>query len=198
MEKIKTFVDNKIMNNTYLLIKDGKCLIIDPSFTTKKIISYIKEENLELLAILLTHGHYDHFAGVDILGEIFNCDYYISEEDEGFLSGYESKFFGHEVKQLPKFYPDYHLDIGDFHIELMKVPGHTPGSVILIYEDKMFTGDFLFAGGIGRTDLPKGSVKDMQKSLEMLKDIKVEYYIYPGHEETSVLSKELKRNPYLR
>lgn len=198
MKNVKIFVDERMGNNTYLLSMDKKVIIIDPSFSTRKIIDYISENDYEVVAILLTHGHFDHFAGVDKLGNLYHCDYYISEEDESFLNGKESKIFQYEVLLEPKFYPDYQLKIEGFEFELLKVPGHTPGCVVIVWDDKMFTGDFIFAGDIGRTDLPKGSSKKMQESLAMFKQIKGDFIIYPGHEESSTLAKEKATNPHLK
>ena len=198
MKNVKIFVDERMGNNTYLLSMDKKVVIIDPSFSTRKIIDYISENDYEVVAILLTHGHFDHFAGVDKLGNLYHCDYYISEEDESFLNGKESKIFQYEVLLEPKFYPDYQLKIEGFVFELLKVPGHTPGCVVIVWGDKMFTGDFIFAGDIGRTDLPKGSSKKMQESLAMFKQIKGDFIIYPGHEESSTLAKEKATNPHLK
>lgn len=198
MENIKIFVDQQMQNNTYLIINQQDVIIIDPSFSTRRIIEFINNNNYVVKAILLTHGHYDHFAGVDILGDLFQCDYYISEEDESFLHGYDSKIFKHALQRVPKYYPDHQLKIASFNIDILKTPGHSPGSVVLVWGDSMFTGDFLFAGDIGRTDLSGGSVKQMQLSLAYFKTISLDYVIYPGHEESSTLKKEKLTNPYLK
>ncbi len=197
MKDVITFVDGRMLNDTYLLVNDGQALIVDPSFSNEKLKSYVSDNNIKVLAILLTHGHYDHFAGVENLGNLFHCPYYISEEDEDFLYDRTKSFAPTLPKLKPLVYPDGLVRIGDFAIGIIKTPGHTPGSVVLVWENNMFSGDFIFHGDIGRTDLPGSSSKQMQDSLKAFAAIKGEYTIYPGHEESSSLAEEKKNNPYL-
>ena len=197
MNKITTFVDNRMLNNTYLLKIDRQVLIIDPSFSTKEIKNYITKNNLEVLAILLTHGHFDHFAGVEELGNLYNCPYYISREDEGFLYDRSKSHAPNKMNMLPVIFPKEELSIGDFHLELIATPGHSLGSIVIVWEKSMFTGDFLFHGDIGRTDLPGSSHQQMVESLKMFAKIETDYKIYPGHEEGTSLKQEQINNPYL-
>ena len=198
MKKVKTFVDNRILNDTYLLINDNKAVVIDPSFKVSKLIDYIKENELELVAVLLTHGHYDHFAGLEALGKEFTCPYYISEEDESFLYDKRRSMADKEVNGKPIIYQDSELLLDGFSLQILKVPGHTLGSVVIVWEDKMFTGDFIFHGDTGRVDLPGGSAKQMEISLREFAKIDGDYIIYPGHEESTTLAQEKKTNRDLK
>ena len=89
------------------------------------------------------------------------------------------------------------LNLAGFTIQVLHTPGHTPGSVIYLMEDAMFSGDVLFAGSIGRTDFAGGSMEQMKKSLKRLVLIEKDYQVYPGHETYTRLSQEKRRNPYL-
>jgi len=198
MKRLKTFVDAKMANDTYLLIDNKQAVIIDPSFSVNKLMTYIKEEKLKVLAVLLTHGHYDHYAGLKDLGKFIDCPYYISEEDAGYLYDKRMSFGFWTVDKEPEIYTKDDLVLGDFRFSLLKVPGHTPGGVVIIWDNKMFTGDFIFHGDIGRTDLPGSSPKQMEESLKRFAEVQGDYIIYPGHEESTTLAEEKKNNPYLR
>jgi len=197
MKEIKTFVDQKMLNNTYVLVNDKEALIIDPSFSSEKLEDYIIENDLDVIAILLTHGHYDHFAGLEVLGNTYNCPYYISEEDEDFLYDKSKSYAVKLPKQKPELYPNNVFIIGNFELKTIKTPGHTPGSVIIVWHNNMFTGDFIFAKDIGRTDLKGSNPRAMENSLRELAKIEGDYNIYPGHEESSTLAEEKKYNSYL-
>ncbi|MEM1539370.1 MAG: MBL fold metallo-hydrolase [Candidatus Bathyarchaeia archaeon] len=143
--------------------------IVDPSFNTDVIIKTLEEQNFKLKYIINTHGHEDHTAGNQELQKIFNA-----------------KIVAHRLSKVKK---DLSVDDGDVLtlgktvIKIIYTPGHTPDSICLLVEDKLLTGDTLFVGDCGRTDLPGGSPKDMYNSLfnKILKlDDKVE--VYPGHD----------------
>ena len=146
----------------------------------------------------MTHGHFDHFAGLKDLGKLDACPYYISEEDAGYLYDKRMSFAFWTVTEKPELYPEGELELGNFKLSLFKAPGHTPGGVVIIWDNKMFTGDFIFHGDIGRTDLPGSDPSQMEESLKRFAKIKGDFIIYPGHEESSTLAAERKNNPYLR
>lgn len=195
MKEVKTFVSGPMANNTYLLIFGKEALIIDPSFNCDKLEIFITENNLKVLAILLTHGHYDHWLSLDKLAKKYDCPFYLSSKDNNFL-GDEKLSLGQTTSLMPLDYPPI-LNISKFEIEVFETPGHSPGSVTLIWNENMFTGDFLFAVDIGRVDLPGGNQKEMENSLTMVGKWSTDYKLYPGHEESSTLFKEQKHNLYL-
>ena len=90
------------------------------------------------------------------------------------------------------------VELGHLKIDVLRTPGHTPGSVTLRVEDVLFTGDTLFRGSCGRTDFPGGSFGDMQRSLKRLADLPGDYRVYPGHEGSSTLDYERKYNPFMQ
>ena len=168
--------------NCYLLIKENNCLIIDPGDEENRIVEEIKERELKPLAVLVTHHHLDHDKYAKDLGMIYGITVY----------DYHNLFEG--TKQ-----------IGDFQFETIYTPGHTSDSITLYFplDDSssgvMFTGDFLFKGSMGRTDLETGNYKEMLTSLNNLKKYKdSDITIMPGHGDATTISLEFSENPYLR
>lgn len=197
---------NPLQTNCYLLInQDKKGIIFDPSVDNGNDISKIlkKCEGIDIEAIVLTHGHYDHISGVDECLKHFNVPVYIHEIEKTFLydnylncaSSLDPNFeFKAEVNSLVS---GKNL-IGSFEFEVKLTPGHTPGHVSLFIDDLVFSGDVLFRGSIGRTDLPGGSSTQMRKTLEFFNSLEEDYVIYCGHGPSTTLSFEKKVNPYLR
>lgn len=198
-----------IQTNSYLLEKTPEklCWIIDPA-EGDPIIKLIKHHQLTLSGILITHGHFDHILGVKTLLELQPlCPIYISSMDQeclfnpimnGSVNFYEPYFLDPSIKVIS--YPQ-ELTLGGEKVKVFETPGHTPGSVTLLHQDSMFTGDFLFKETIGRTDFQRSSPKDMQESLRkmivLLQNVKTELTIYPGHYEETTWQDELQSNPFL-
>ena len=166
----------ELETNCYLLIKEGKCLIIDPGSNENYIIERIKALNVEPIAILITHYHPDHIGAKDRLIEIYNIPEY----------GYEN-LFEERVTLLP------------FTFNVIYTPGHTKDSICFYFEsyDIMFTGDFLFKESIGRTDFETSSYNDMLKSITKIKTYDPDIKIYPGHGPYSSLEHEFTHNQFL-
>ena len=182
--------------NCYMIWAEGsdKCVVIDPGYEPQIILDQIKKQGKTLQAILLTHGHFDHVGAVRTLAADTDCDVYICETDLSmppqFTAGplYYTHTYGEgDVVQL-----------AGLSIRVIHTPGHTPGSVCLITEDRMFSGDTLFAGSCGRTDLPGGSWPQILQSLKRLKEMAGDYKVYPGHGEDTTLAAERMYNPYMR
>lgn len=180
----------------------GKCILIDPADRADKIMESMKKNNLIPEAVLLTHGHYDHFLAVPDLQKMWpdlpvychpkDCPVEKEEYDMGRMFPTVSAL--DNVKPISA---GVLLKEAGFEIRVMETPGHTPGSVTFFIEDAMFTGDTLFCGSIGRTDFAGGSVQQMAASLRRLAKIPDNYYVYPGHESTTTLNAEKQYNPYL-
>ena len=153
---------------------------------------------MQVESILLTHGHYDHVCAIPALRETLpNVPVYIHRAD------FEDK--PPELFPLPRdlplvrFYDDGDtVMVGDIPVEVFHTPGHSAGSVTLKVDDVLFTGDTLFAGSCGRTDLRGGSYEEILASLKRLGQLEGNFHVCPGHGETSTLDKERARNPYLR
>lgn len=169
------------------------CCVIDPGYEPDTVLDRVAALGLEVEAILLTHGHFDHVGGVAAIAADTDCDVYISPRDltmPAMMTGGKI-FYTHTYQQGDV------LQLAGLTISVMDTPGHTPGSVCLLVDDAMFAGDTLFAGSCGRTDLPGGNPGDMRDSLRRLKALTRNYSVYPGHGSSSTLEQERVMNPYL-
>ena len=188
----------EVMTNTYFLIEGKEAIIIDPACKAEKAISLL--EGYELKGILLTHGHFDHLNAVDGLYRKYQVPVFLHKEDE-FLARdkYAGAIFGMSAYISCPTMPikEGKMSIGSFEFETIYTPGHTPGSVIYVFEDDIFTGDTLFHLSVGRTDLVGGNERILRDSLKAFRDFKKDYRIHPGHEAETTLEFELQYNPYL-
>ena len=183
------------MTHCYILRQEAssKCLIIDPGYEAGRILSVLQQKQLEPEAILLTHGHFDHVGAVQDLAAETDCDVYIAEAD---LS------LPHMITNGKLYYTHTYpasgtLNLAGLAIRVLPTPGHTPGSVCLLVEDTMFSGDTLFQGSCGRTDLPGGSWEQIAASLKTLAALPGDYRVLPGHGGETTLDRERQSNPYL-
>ena len=197
--EINRLVLGPLQTNTYLLSIDDEVILIDPASKAEKLIEIIGDR--KLLAILLTHGHFDHIKAVDGLYKQYGCPIYLHKSDEYLARDKNSgSDFGFNIFiSCPTTdVKEGLMKIGKFEIQTIYTPGHTEGSVIYVIEDAIFTGDTLFNGTIGRTDLEGGDMHKMKDSLRIFKQFDKDYDIYPGHEMSSKLSVELQTNYFLR
>lgn len=182
--------------NCYILHQEdsSSCVVIDPGYTPEVILDFLAGKGLKLEAILLTHGHFDHVGAVRDLAAETGCKVYLNPDD---LSMPPRMTAG------PLYYTDTYSD-GDtlspagIPFQVLSTPGHTPGSVCLIAENYLFSGDTLFAGSRGRTDLPGGSTRAILESLRRLAALPQDYSVHPGHGESTTLAWEKQYNPYMR
>lgn len=175
MLKIAKIEVGELHCNCYLVEKNNTYLLIDPGDEYQKILNFIQGK--KIAGILITHGHFDHIGCLKKLEEDFHyLVYQYSNLKEGNLS------------------------IGNFSLEVIFTKGHSSDSVCYYFkEDKvMFVGDFIFKGTIGRCDLPGGNFKEMQNSLQKIKQYDQEITLYPGHGEKTTLQEEIEFNPYFR
>ena len=193
--------------NTYVLIDEkSQCVVIDPSKQYDGIINYIKKNNLIIKGVLLTHGHFDHIRGVDLLINEFKCPLYLGFEEIDFLtnpvlncSRYMSEDYIVNAKAITVSDGEM-LKILDEDIVCISTPYHTIGSVCYYIPSSniLFTGDFLFKGSVGRCDLPTGTPRTLNSSMSKLLKLPDITKIYPGHGPSSSLKEEKMNNPYLR
>ena len=182
--------------NCYLVWEENSptCVVIDPGYEPDTILDEAKKLGKEITAVLLTHGHFDHVGGVRELAAETGCPVYLHEAELSMPP---------QMTAGPLFYTNTYGE-GDFveaaglSFKVLHTPGHTPGSICLLCENAMFSGDTLFWGSCGRTDLPGGSWATIRKSLLRLAELSGDYDVYPGHGDTTTLSFERKMNPYMR
>lgn len=193
--------------NCYIVYIEGQeeAIVIDPgSYEISPIIEKLNEKGLSLRAIFLTHGHFDHILGVDKLREETGAKVHIHLGDKDCLTD-ESKNLSTYMGGGYSFAPadvilkdSDKITIGQMEINVIHTPGHTPGGVSYLINGVLFTGDTLFAGSVGRTDLPMGSYETLMKSIEKrILVLDPAMKIYPGHNEDSTIGIEINTNPFL-
>ena len=193
--------------NTYLLIDNNDCVVIDPGRDYRGIVDYINKNQLKLKAILLTHGHYDHMRGVNILLKEFSCPLYIGFFDEDRLTDtYKnlSTLFSDEkvvISQKAITVSDNEvLSLLSEPIKVIETPFHTKGSVCYYLKDSglLFSGDTLFKGSIGRDDLPDAVPSKKRTSLAKLMLLPDNTKVFPGHGNSTTIGEEKKYNPFVK
>ena len=181
--------------NCYIIHDDSSkaCCVIDPGYTPEVVLDKLFDLGLTLEAILLTHGHFDHVGAVQDLAAETDCDVYIAEADLSLppMITNGKLYYTHTYPAAGM------LNLAGLTIRVLPTPGHTPGSVCLLVEDTMFSGDTLFQGSCGRTDLPGGSWEQIAASLKTLAALPGDYRVLPGHGGETTLDRERQSNPYL-
>ena len=196
---IKTLPVGQLETNCYIVTDEATldCAVIDPGDESNTILDYIESNHLRVRAVLLTHGHYDHVGALEeLIGET-GAALYVNGRDLSCDPGLGS--LGFMMPENGKLYDDGDtVRVSSLLFKVLATPGHTPGSVSLVCEDALFTGDTLFAGSCGRTDLPGGSMRTEMQSLKKLCLLPGDYEVYPGHMDQSTLERERRFNYYCR
>jgi hydroxyacylglutathione hydrolase len=197
-----------MQTNCYIAEENGSCLIIDPGNEGNKLISWLSENNLKPLAILLTHAHFDHIGAVDEVREFFQIPVYVHVKEKDWLSdptlnGSEQFRMARPVQAKPAefvFTKEEEFKLGSFEFMILETPGHSPGSVSFYFEHEgaVISGDALFNGSIGRTDLREGNHTQLLNSIhEKLLTLPEETIVMPGHGPTTTVGDEMDHNPFL-
>lgn len=184
-----------IGTNCYLLKDDatGKGAIIDPGGDGASIRSAVAQMGMTPVAILLTHGHYDHTGAVlDLLREYPGLPVYLHPLDAAMMKEVDSLV--PDIGPTVAYGEGDQVPVGDLTVQVYHTPGHTPGSVTLKVGSVLFTGDTLFRGSCGRTDLAGGSPDTMAASLRRLANLEGDFRVLPGHEGSSTLEEERRSN----
>lgn len=206
MIEIKCLNVGPIQTNCYIVYKkDSKeCVVFDPGFEGEKIANYIKDNGLELKAILLTHGHFDHILGVTQLVEMTGAKVYAGADEKELLMDANlncSTQMGRSVGICPDCFLKDGEDtmLAGIKIKTIFTPGHTKGSVCFYIEDEktLFSGDTIFFESIGRTDFPTGNERKLLESLrEIVLALPGDVSIHPGHGPQTYVEYEINNNPF--
>ena len=170
--------------------------IVDAGWDVDKLIDIANKEKLKINKIILTHYHYDHIQKVDELAEKTGADIYFHEDDYNEIK----RVIKNPNIKIHKLKNNDEIKVGKIKIKVIHTPGHTPGAICLLVENKLLTGDTLFVNAIGRTDLAGGDAIKLFESLQKLKKLNDDVEVYPGHDygeiPFSTIGNEKKNNPY--
>ncbi|MBI5789201.1 MAG: MBL fold metallo-hydrolase [Candidatus Schekmanbacteria bacterium] len=202
---MKRLITGPLQVNTYILIceKSGLGAIIDPGGSEREILQLIQQKQAKLKYIINTHGHPDHILGNNYLKTQTNAQILIHREDafmledtaSELLSYFQESYVPVPADKLLQDGEDIHL--GEISLKVLHTPGHTPGGICLLTASRLFSGDTLFAGGIGRTDFPGGSYQTLIASIESkLFTLEPDLQVLPGHGPSSTIGTEKSGNPF--
>lgn len=204
--KVMTIVSRVLSANCYMLTGNGEACLVDPAGEGEKLELLIKEQNLTLDKMLLTHGHFDHIGAVEYLRKAFpDSKVCIHKFDVEMLSNDDLNCLNlFRFKRDRISNADILLEDGDKislcseEFTVMNTPGHTKGSVCYIGNGVMFSGDTLMKDAVGRADLPTGNEQELKDSLLKIKELDDDLIVFPGHGESTKLSYEKENNIYLK
>ena len=213
MIKIKVFAFNAFREATYVVYDNtNEAVVIDAGLSTSgecdRFNEFIAKNNLKIVKLINTHCHVDHVTGVGYLQEKYNVPFCANKLEEQFIAQFEqtAQMYGIEVpfpavKKIDEYITEGTIiEFGESKLKVITTPGHTEGGVVFYDEQSksLFTGDTLFKGSIGRTDLQGGSYQDLMTSiLKKIVPIGKDITIYPGHGDHTTLTEELMYNPFI-
>lgn len=195
---IKSFTVGQIQTNCYIVTDPAtlECAIIDPGAESNTILEYLDDNKIKCLAILLTHGHFDHTGGVEALAEETGAKVYMNQKDVRKTAmdiGYHYQppagtVFIHEGDEIK---------VASLVFRVLETPGHSEGGVTYVCDRALFVGDTLFRDSCGRTDIPGGNGSEIMRSLKKLAELPGDYEVYPGHMEWTTLDRERACNEFM-
>ena len=204
MPIVHTLSLGQLQTNCYIVHSETSktCCIIDPADSPETVLGFVRRLGLQVDGVLLTHGHFDHVGAVESIVKATGCALWMHEGDYSMRSTpmnnylyplHDTTFTNVNFCEL-----DEKIHAGGLVFTAIPTPGHTWGSICYQCGDALFTGDTLFAGGCGRTDLPGGDYRTILESLSYLAQLEGDFAVYPGHGESTTLAREKQYNPYLR
>lgn len=206
--QIHQLVVGMVATNCYIIenTQNHECLVIDPGDGAEAIIQEIASKHLQPIAVLLTHGHFDHTGAAQALKEQYGISVYAHEAERETLEKSELNLSGPMAGRGQSYRADVFLkdeqeiDLAGFHIRVLFTPGHTAGgcSYYIPMEEAVFSGDSLFCGSIGRTDFPGGSASTLVRAVkDKLMVLPERTTVYPGHDARTTIEQERMYNPFL-
>lgn len=196
----------RFRGNTYFLRhrESSQVVLIDPGAEPERLIEMIDRRGWQPAAVLVTHGHLDHFGAVQMLKDRYNVPFYLNEAELDNLLATPLRASMYHVAPPPVPKVDHwlmggqRLYLADLRIQVLHTPGHTPGSMSFAVDGMVFSGDTLFCGAVGRTDFPGGDYERLVSSIhEQIWALGDETLIFPGHGRQTTVGEERRNNPYL-
>lgn len=193
-------------NNTYILIcpETREAAVVDAGFEPERVIEAVQSRALNVRYLLNTHAHYDHVCGMRVVQEAVGGEYWLHSADRPLLErlSQQGAAFGFPPARPPEGVHDLHdrqvITLGQQHLDVIATPGHSPGGVCFHSGEDLWVGDTLFAGSIGRTDLPGGSFPELERSIHTrLFPLGDSLRVYTGHGPETTLGHERLHNPFV-
>jgi hydroxyacylglutathione hydrolase len=202
---VKQLAVGPFQENTYFVAdeKSDAAVLIDPGSDADRIIETVEQSGKKLRAIWITHAHLDHIGALAAIKRKWNVPVYMHPLDEPLfrVAGRQAELYGLPFDEPPApdntFSDGDTLSIGNLRFSVMHAPGHAPGHVVIHGEGVVFAGDCLFAGSIGRTDLPFSKAPELAQSLKKIAGLPRSSVVYSGHGPETTIGEELQSNPFL-
>ena len=202
---VRTVTVGPFQENSYLVVDDqsGRAAIVDPGGEGKTLLDEIERSKATLEAIWITHAHVDHVGAIASVKERWNVPVYLHPLDRRLYeaAGRQAEVYGVPFEEPPvpdeEFADGQRLKLGKFEMTVMHAPGHSPGHVVIHGNGIALVGDCLFAGSIGRTDLPMSNPQQLSESLKKIASLPPETVVYPGHGPETTIGEERVSNPFL-
>ena len=203
---IRRLITGPVEANCYIIScgAGGEAVVIDPGGDGERILAELDRLDLVAVTVVNTHGHFDHVGADGLLVERTGAALMIHEAGLPFLrsAAENAGFYGLRIESSPE--PDRLLSDGDrirageIEFTVLHTPGHSPGGICIMEKDTIFTGDTLFAGSVGRTDLPGGDMDTLMESIRKILLLDEKTIVYPGHGPSTTIGREKRSNPFLR
>ena len=200
--RLETIAAGPLQTNTYLITSGDESILIDSGTGYNEIIAKLSLEGRKVKAFIMTHGHFDHIFDALEYKRVLGCQLLIGKGEDSVLGWSYSVSQRYMGKATEPFVPDRilkdgdTLSLGSSELRVISLPGHTEGSIGIIAGPLFFTGDVLFQGTIGRTDIG-GSMEEMENSLKKISHLDQKMLVFPGHGPETKLKTELESNPFL-